>query len=100
MGMTLAEILHKGEGKNLLRPHPEVRHGPLVEEWSHPTISKILTRNCSCLKEIQGQRVEQRLKEKPSRDCPTWGSIPHADTKPRHYCGCQEALGLLDRSWI
>ena len=39
----------------------------------------------NCLKAIQGQRVEQRLKERPSRDCPTWGSIPHADTKPRHY---------------
>ena len=26
---------------------------------------------CSCLKEIQGQRVEQRLKERPSRDCTT-----------------------------
>jgi hypothetical protein len=29
-----------------------------------------LTQNCSCLKEIQGKRVEQRLKEQPSRDCP------------------------------
>ena len=26
-------------------------------------ISKILTQNCSSLKEIQGQRVEQRLKK-------------------------------------
>jgi hypothetical protein len=25
--------------------------------------------------EIQRQSVEQRLKERPSRDCPTWGSI-------------------------
>jgi hypothetical protein len=40
--------------------------------------------------EIQRQNVEQRLKERPSRDCPTWGSIPYTDTKPRHYCGCQE----------
>jgi len=49
-----------------------------------PTLHKILTQNCSCLKEIQGQRVEQRLKERPSRDCPTWGSIPYSATKPRH----------------
>jgi hypothetical protein len=26
----------------------------------------------------------------------TWGSIPHADIKPRYYCGCQEVLA--DRS--
>jgi hypothetical protein len=42
--------------------------------------------------EIQRQSVEQRLKERPSRDCPTWGSIPYTVTKPRHYCGCKEVL--------
>ena len=36
--------------------------------------------------EIWRERVEQRVKERPSRDCSTWGSISHADTKPRHYC--------------
>jgi hypothetical protein len=36
--------------------------------------------------------------ERPSRDCPTWGSIPYTVNKPRHYCGCQEALA--DRSLI
>ena len=42
-----------------------------------------------CLKEykksisdIQGQIVEQTLKERSSRDCPTWGFILHADPKP------------------
>ena len=39
--------------------------------------------------EIQRQSVEQRLKERPSRDCPTWVSNPIV-TKPRHYCGCQQ----------
>jgi hypothetical protein len=38
------------------------------------------------------QIVEQRLKERPSRDCPTWGSIPYTDNKPRHNCRCQEML--------
>jgi hypothetical protein len=42
--------------------------------------------------QIQRQNVEQRLKERPSRDCPTWGSIPYTVTKPRQYCGCQEVL--------
>jgi hypothetical protein len=36
--------------------------------------------------------VEQRLKEKPSRDCPTWGNIPYTVTKSRHYCGYQQLL--------
>ena len=42
--------------------------------------SKIVIQKCSCLKEIQGQRMEQRLKERPSRDCLTWGSILYAAT--------------------
>ncbi|MFT2598218.1 hypothetical protein ACMWP3_25475, partial [Escherichia coli] len=33
-------------------------------------------------KEEQGQKMEQRVKEGPTRDCPTWGSIMSADTKP------------------
>jgi hypothetical protein len=37
----------------------------MVEEWGHPPLSKFLTENCSYLKEMQGQRLEQRLKEKP-----------------------------------
>jgi hypothetical protein len=48
--------------------------------------------------EIWRQCVEQRLKERPFRDCPTWGSIPYTVTKPRHFCGCQEELA--DRSLI
>jgi hypothetical protein len=40
--------------------------------------------------EIQRQSMEQKIKERPSRDCPTWGSIHYIITKPRHYCRCQE----------
>ena len=50
------------------------------------------------IKEIQGQRVDQRMKERPPRDCLTWGSILNADNKPRHYCRSQELLA--DRSLI
>jgi hypothetical protein len=42
--------------------------------------------------EIQQKIVEQRLRERPFRDCSTWGSIPYTVTKHRHYCGCQEML--------
>jgi len=44
------------------------------------------------------QTVEQGLKERSSRVCPTWGSIPYADTKSRHYCWYKEILA--DRSLI
>jgi hypothetical protein len=44
------------------------------------------------------QIVEQRLKERPFRDCPTWGSISYTVIKPRHDCGCQQVLA--DRSLI
>jgi hypothetical protein len=40
--------------------------------------------------EIQKQSVEQRLKERPSRDCPTPGSIPV--TKPRHYVNAKKCM--------
>ena len=43
---------------------------------------EILTHKCSSAKEEQGQQMEQRQKEGTSRDCPTWGSIIIADTKP------------------
>jgi hypothetical protein len=36
--------------------------------------------------------------ERPSRDCPKWGSFPDIVSKPRHYCGCQQLLA--DRSLI
>jgi hypothetical protein len=55
-----------------------------------------------CNKILMGGNIqtnlEQRLKERPFRDCPIWGSIPYTDTKPRHYCRCQEMLA--DRSLI
>jgi len=44
--------------------------------------------------------MEQRLKERPSRDRPTLGSIPSADTKPRHYCWCQELLAGRILVWL
>jgi hypothetical protein len=70
MGLKLAEIPKKGERE----PANTVSGGkeqPEVQKWEHPPFSKILTQNFSCLKKIQGQRVEQRLKERPSRDYPT-----------------------------
>jgi hypothetical protein len=47
---------------------------------------------------IWRQSVEQRLKERPSRECCTWRSIPYIVTKSWFYCGCWEVLA--DRSLI
>ena len=61
-GLALAGIPNKGERE----PALTISRGyawPPVEEWSHTRISKILTQNCSYLKEIQGQRAEQRVGE-------------------------------------
>jgi hypothetical protein len=54
--------------------------------------SVLLRRRNKIQAAIWGQSVEQRLKERPSIDCHTWGTIPYTVTKPRHYCGCQEVL--------
>jgi hypothetical protein len=34
------------------------------------------------------------LKERLSRDCPIWDSIPYTVTKPRHHCRCQQVLAV------
>jgi hypothetical protein len=44
--------------------------------------------------------VEQRLKERPSRGCPTWGSILYIVTKPGCYCGFQEVLADWSLIWL
>ena len=62
--------------------------------------ASVLLRRCNTM--LTGANmenlVEQRLKEKPSRECPTWGSIPYTVTKLRHYRGCQKLYA--DRSLV
>jgi hypothetical protein len=72
----------------------------LLEGWYYPLLSKIVMQNCSFLKQIQGHSLEQSLKERPSGDCPTWGSIPYAATTPRHYCWCHEVLADRGLIWM
>jgi hypothetical protein len=73
MRMTLAEM------PNSRKIEPEKT--PPVDRHGYPPISIFLTQNCSCLKETQGGKEEQRLKESPSRDCPILGPFPSTDTK-------------------
>jgi hypothetical protein len=41
---------------------------------------------------IWRQSMEQRLKERPSRDCPTRGSILYTVNKPGCYCRNRDVL--------
>jgi hypothetical protein len=70
--MTLAEIPNKGK-REPVESRSRGKAQPLVVGWGHQTISKILAQNCSCLTEMQGQRLllGKNLKERPSRDCLT-----------------------------
>jgi hypothetical protein len=44
------------------------------------------------MEEIQRQKVEQRLKKRPSIVCPTWGSILYTVTKPRTIVNAKKCL--------
>jgi hypothetical protein len=64
------------------------------KDQSVDTLVLLRRRNKILMEAIWRQSVEQRLKERPSRDCPTWGSIPYTVTKPIHYCECQEVYAV------
>lgn len=69
MGMTLAKIPNNEEIQPVQTTSSRLKLDP-VEGWSHPHITKFLTQKCSCTMERQGQKMEQRLKERPAWDCP------------------------------
>jgi hypothetical protein len=75
-------------------------HMKLMEKENHSVDASVLLRggNQITLEELQRQSVEQRLKERPSKGCPTWEFIPYTVLKPRHYCGYQQVLA--DRNLI
>jgi hypothetical protein len=50
--------------------------------------------------EIWRQTVEQRLKEWPSRDCPTWGPNSYIIVKPGSYYGCQKVHANRSLIWL
>ena len=82
-GMTLAEMLNQRE-----RAVETISRGyewP-VEGWPHPHPFSKFSPEFLLSKGNAVKRVEQKLKERPSRNCPTWGSIPYAVNNPSHYC--------------
>jgi hypothetical protein len=52
------------------------------KKYQNVDASMLLRRVNKTQEQIWRQSVEQRLKERPSSDCPTWGSIPYTVTKP------------------
>jgi hypothetical protein len=52
------------------------------------------------LKEIQGQNLEQRLKERLTSDWANLGSIPCTHTKSRHYYWCHIVLVDRNLAWL
>jgi hypothetical protein len=73
---------------------------PKKKEDQNMNASVLLRRGNKIQEEIWRQRVEQRLKKRPSRDCPTWGSILYPATKPGCYCGCWEVLADGNLIWL
>ena len=69
IGVTLAVIQSL---RNLKRIPPVA--------WQEPT--KLSTQNVSCLQEIQKSRIDQRLREWPSKNLPNLRPIPWASTNP------------------
>jgi hypothetical protein len=55
------------------------------EEQSVDTSVLLRRGNKHPLEEIQRQTVVQKLKERPSRHCPNWGSLPFTVNVSRHY---------------
>jgi hypothetical protein len=39
------------------------------------------------------------IEERPSRDCPTWRSMPYTVNQPGHYCVFQEVLADGSLIW-
>ena len=77
-----------------------------VKGWGHPPISKLLTQKCFCPKERQGpkkkkkKKKKQIKKKKPPRYTPTKEKITNANTKPQHYCWCQEVVADSSLVWL
>jgi hypothetical protein len=44
--------------------------------------------------------MEHRPKEKPFRDCPTWGSVPYTVAEPGCYCGFWKVLADGSLIWL
>jgi hypothetical protein len=60
------------------------------EDQSVDTSFLLRMGNKILMERVTETKFGAKMEERPSRDCPTWGSIPYTTTKPRHYCICQK----------
>jgi hypothetical protein len=74
-GSDISWIPHKAK-ENLCRPYPEVRHGPRVEGWGQPPISKILIQNLFLSKGNIGTKSGIETEGKAVRRLPHLGIHP------------------------
>lgn len=96
MGMTLAKIPNKEEIQPVQNTSSRLKLDP-VEGWSHPHITKFLTQKCSCTMERQGQKMEQRLKERPSET--VLPRVPSHLQTPNPYTIADTKKYLLSGAW-
>jgi hypothetical protein len=68
------------------------------KDQSVDTLLLLRTENKIPLEGVTETKFGAKMKERPSRDCPTQGSIPYTTTKPRQYCICQK--DFADRTLI
>ena len=75
------EVFYNGEGEFVkFTSSAGIRYQ--VEGWScHPTV-KTLTQTCSCLKKLQGKKLEKSMRERRSSDRPKLGSSAHGGLGP------------------
>jgi hypothetical protein len=87
MGMTSAEIPPQ-KGWRTCLDHIQSLGMPsfMLEGWVHSPISKKFNPELLLSKGNTETRSGTETEGKAIRDCPFWGSIPHADTKTRYYC--------------
>ena len=79
--MRLAEMPNKEEGNYIQK---------LIKAlgWGKGPLSNLHILNPELLlsKENTGTKCGAETEGKDIQDCPTLGSMPYTDTKPRHYC--------------
>jgi hypothetical protein len=79
MGGTLDEMPNSVESE--LKESTSSRQSLKRRDGVTNSQSEFLTQNCSFLKELQGQKMEKKPRERRSSDCPNWRSISWGDTK-------------------
>jgi hypothetical protein len=86
-GMTLATIPNRGQGGDTTwRDH--LQKICMVTSWGMCPLTHLKNFNTELFlsKGNTGTEMQQRLKERPTRDCPTLGSIQIKDTIAWHCC--------------